>query len=401
MKRSHDDTGFESTESTDTTEMDPRVLMRLDLLYRVLNSAVISSGFLEKPSLYHLSQANRDVCYIVKQRIRSISGGPELLTKLQRDPQYNEFPGARELTLAFTRAEPVSSSTSTTTSTNSIHSWSIPHLVVSNTHVIHLNQLQSLEVQLPRPSIVYNKKSRKMQFSSSADASKKPGRRKKQPLLPFNIPDPFQWILPFVPSSLVTLKLHSRLGPSGVTTFAGMANILQSTALPSLRHLSIRDGVVPHALMDIILPAIYTMQFPHLQSLELEWSWESQHSYRCPTEDRATEYNFIGALVSSQYLPELRHVTLRGSPLRNNTLVNVLPDTASTNSTKCLSRFSRFRTSDTHLHGTLLSFVTSTDPAWHRQYFGAVLIHSNFDNSIFRTETFSTGMKNVIQLSSN
>ena len=68
-------------------------------------------------------------------------------------------------------------------------------------------------------------------------------------------------------------------------------------------------------------------------------------------------------------------MALRGTPLRNNALTNLLSDVTSTSSTQGLSRFNYFQVNEQHISEAMFKFLTVNDPTWHRQYFGAVLLH--------------------------
>jgi len=75
---------------------DDESIRCLQLFFSALDSAVVSSGMLDKRSIYHLSEECHTSLLIVRQRLKHVSGEVVIL-----DGFRQRFPGARELAVIF------------------------------------------------------------------------------------------------------------------------------------------------------------------------------------------------------------------------------------------------------------------------------------------------------------
>jgi len=373
----------EGPDEEEEEEDDEAAIHRRQLLFQALDSAVISSGMLEQNDLHQLSLVCQALCLSVRQRIRSVSGVPAILSELRQ-----HFPGARQLTVAFRERfipadyDPDVSPTGSRPSNVGPMIWRVPSSLMEPNNQITISQIQSLTIRTE----VFEGYQAKMHLDQqlllltngggtggkSKKKQKKQKQPKKNPMAGFQqVHDPFLFMLPFIPQGLTSLSLELRGNPTSDHLLTSLSHVLHQAPLSSLQHLTIDARVRKGpAVIGAVWPAIEEGKFPRLQSLHLMWetpysSWTSNEALLGPPVTK-----LLLGLGSREYLRELRSVVLVGELGANN--LACLLDAPNLD----LTRFQSFYITDDKALTTIPRFLSATDSTWDLQTFGATLLTS-------------------------
>ena len=360
-----DDDEEEVVDSMDEEkeEEDESTIRCRQLFLLALDSAVVSSGLLNKRETYSLSQVCQGLCSIVRQRVKEISGGPLLLS------QINHFPGARGLTVSF--SEPFSSASEGSVSYKRM-TWSVPSTITASGN-IGISQIQSLTIKASLPYYCsYTTEYWPFKHDTGSAGSKK-GKKKAPEIRHVEIEDPFGFMLPFIPHGLASLSLIVSGVPSQRSLLVGISQVMIQPFLSSLQHLKIEyETKRMDDLASLVWPVIEQGKIPHLQSLYLKGMTIPglQHNV-----SSTVICKLLLGLGSRQYLPALRSVVLWGT---------LGLDGAGESPFTCLiagsgldlSRINRFYVSDLPAVNCLHQLLSVDDRTWDLQSFGAKLICS-------------------------
>lgn len=291
-----------------------------------LDPAVVSSGMMTKDDILNLCLASRTVRDIVRQRVpAAIGGGPEVIEHLSK------YPGARELTVSFRDTLGPKSGAPVR--------WRVKESTLS--------QAASAAAGIQRMTICTWSVNRYKLIKGYVAKD-----------------DPFETMIPFLPSGLTSLNLKH----SSDKFLAGINNILYHAPLhQSLLHLSIASKVGIGHVLPALLEVIGNMRNLQLLTVKNEYADDVDTT----TQDVATRFMLTAA--SQKVLPQLTSFALEvslGHDFQEASLCGLVGESD-------LLRFTKFTISNNPAFHLLGRFFTANNHTWQLAGFGATLLISN------------------------